>query len=65
MTQRHRQFLGWTAVGLSTLAACFWAFWGIIENFHEGWYHRSLWANLGLMLAQYLLFMLLFVGAAT
>jgi hypothetical protein len=64
MTQRFRQFLGWTAVGLSTLAACFWAFWGIIENFHEGWYYRSLWANLGLMLVQYLLPMLLFVGAA-
>jgi len=64
MTDWHRQFLGWTAVGLSALAACFWAFWGIIENFHEGWYYRSLWANLGLMLSQYLSFMLLFVGAA-
>jgi hypothetical protein len=51
-------------VGLSTVAACLWAFWGIIENFHEGWYYSSLWANLGLMLSQYLVFMLVFVGAA-
>ncbi len=64
MERRHQQILGWAAVVLSTLAACFWAFWGIIENFHEGGYYPSLWMNLGLMLAQYLLFMFLFVGAA-
>jgi hypothetical protein len=64
MAEWHRQGLGWVAVGLSTLASCFWAFWGILENFHEGWYYTSLWRNLGLMMAQYLLFMLLFVGAA-
>ena len=62
--QRHRMILGWIAVVISTLMACFWAFWGIIENFHEGWYHHSLWMNLGLMLVQYLLPMLLFVAAA-
>jgi hypothetical protein len=59
-----RQVLGWIAVGLSTLAACYWAVWGIFENFHEGWYYPSLWRNLGLMAAQYLLFMILFVAAA-
>lgn len=64
MVPRYRQILGWLAVGLSTLAACFWAFWGIIENFHEGWYYPSLWMNLAMMVAQYLLPMLLFVGAA-
>ena len=31
-----RQIVGWIAVGLSTAVTCFWAFWGIIENFHEG-----------------------------
>ena len=51
-------------MGLSTLAACVWAFWGIVENFHEGWYYSSLWANLGLMLSQYVGFMLVFVAAA-
>src|SRR5262249_463711 len=64
MVPRYRQILGWFAVGLSTLAACFWAFWGIIENFHEGWYHSSLWMNLALMVVQYLLVTLLVVGAA-
>ena len=63
MVPRYRQILGWFAVVLSTFAACFWAFWGIIENFHEGWYHPSLWMNLVMMVAQYLLPMLLFVGA--
>ena len=58
----RRQIVGWMAVGLSTTIACFWAFWGIVENFHEGWYYGSLWTNLGLMLAQYLSPMLLFVA---
>lgn len=64
MAARYRHILGWLAVGLSTLIACFWGFWGIIENFHEGWYFASLWMNLAMMVGQYLLPMLLFVGAA-
>jgi hypothetical protein len=64
MAQRYRQWLGWIAVGFSTFAACFWAFWGIIENFHEGWYHTSLWMNLCLMMVQYLFCTALFVGGA-
>jgi hypothetical protein len=63
MVSRYRQILGWIAVGLSTLAGCFWAFWGIIENFHEGWYYPSLWMNLSLMVVQYLFVTLLVVGA--
>jgi hypothetical protein len=58
----RRQTTGWVAVGLSTAIACFWAFWGIIENFHEGWYYESLLPNLGLMLVQYLGPMLIFMG---
>ena len=57
-----QQLWGWIAVGLSTLLSSFWAFWGAIENFHEGWFHESLWANLGLMFLQYLSPMLLFMG---
>jgi hypothetical protein len=49
-----RVVVGWSAVALNLLVSCFWAFWGAIENFHEGWYSPSLLANLGLMLAQYL-----------
>lgn len=38
-----------------------WAFWGVIENFHEGWFHNSLLLNLSLLLAQYLSPMLIFI----
>ncbi|MCA9921663.1 MAG: hypothetical protein KC421_04790 [Anaerolineales bacterium] len=58
----RRQITGWIAVGVSTVITCFWAFWGIIENFHEGWYYESWLSNVGLMFAQYLSPMLLFMG---
>jgi hypothetical protein len=48
-----RVAVGWTAVGLSTLLSALWAFWGSIENFHEGWYYRELWRNIALALIQY------------
>ncbi len=57
-----RKIAGWIAVGLSLVITCFWAFWGIVENFHEGWYYPSLFSNLGLMVVQYLSPMLLFMG---
>ena len=57
-----RQIAGWVAVGISTLITCFWAFWGIIENFHEGWYYESWPSNVGLMFTQYLSPMLIFMG---
>jgi hypothetical protein len=57
-----RQIVGWIAVGLSTAITSFWAFWGIIETFHEGWYYESLLSNLGLMIVQYLSPMLIFLG---
>jgi hypothetical protein len=56
------QIVGWIAVGLSTTITCLWAFWGIIETFHEGWYYESWLANVGLMFAQYLSPMLIFMG---
>ncbi len=51
---KRRQIAGWAAVSISTLVACFWAFWGSNENFHEGWFSPSVWQNIGLMFAQYL-----------
>lgn len=57
-----RLIAGWIALSLSILITCFWAFWGIVENFHEGWYFDSLPSNLGLMLVQYLSPMLVFLG---
>jgi hypothetical protein len=58
----RRQVLGWVAIGLSTMIACFWAVWGIIENFHEGWFYASLISNIGLMFVQYLSPTLIFIG---
>ena len=63
MTPKYQRVLGWCAVGLSTLTACFWAFWGIIENFHEGWWQPSIWMRLASLLCMYLLFADLFIGA--
>jgi hypothetical protein len=57
-----RRVLGWIAVGLSTAITCFWAFWGIVENFHEGWYYESLLSNVGLMFVQYLSPMFIFMA---
>jgi hypothetical protein len=57
----RRAFAGWTAVGVSTLIAAFWAYWGSIEAFHEGWYFHSFWKNIGLTFAQYLSPMMIFV----
>lgn len=58
----NRKIVGWIAVSISAAITCFWAFWGIIENFHEGWYFESWWLNLGMMLIQYLSPMLAFMG---
>jgi hypothetical protein len=52
---------GWIAVGISTAISSVWAYWGIIENFHEGWFHDSLWQNLLLMFIQYLSIPIIFV----
>ena len=48
--------MGWAAVILITVVACFWAFWGTIENFHEGWWYPSIFERVGVMLIQYLSF---------
>jgi len=57
-----RQIVGWVAAGISTAITSVWAFWGIIENFHEGWYHQSWLSNVGLMFVQYLSPMLIFMS---
>jgi len=54
--------ISWTAVVVSTALASFWAFWGAIEAFHEGWFYESFWKNVGLTLGQYLLPMLVIAG---
>ncbi|HPE69859.1 MAG TPA: DUF1566 domain-containing protein [Thermotogota bacterium] len=61
MKKTWENILGWIAVVLSTAIASLWAFWGIVENFHEGWYSESLWENLFIMCIQYLSFPLAFL----
>jgi hypothetical protein len=53
-----RKIAAWLAVGLSTAASSFWAYWGSIEAFYEGWYYADLLSNLVLTLAQYVGWML-------
>ncbi len=68
MTDRNLsgpQIAGWAAIAVSTGFACLWAWWGAIENFHEGWYHPSLWRNLLLLLVQYLSPMLLVMAISS
>ena len=61
--QVRQQIIGWVAVALSVAITCFWAFWGISETFHEGWYHDSWLLNVGMMLLQYLGPTLIFMAA--
>jgi hypothetical protein len=59
------KILTWIAITITCSFSCFWAFWGIIENFHEGWYYESFLMNVGMMLFQYLLFSLIFIALGT
>ena len=61
--RRVQAIAGWTAVAVSTMLASVWAFWGAIENFHEGWFYREWWRNVALACTQYLPWMLLPVVA--
>jgi len=55
--------VGWTGIIVSTLLAAWWAWWGTLENFHEGWYHSTLKGNLLLSIA-YLLPSMLVISSA-
>ena len=57
----REQTMGWTAVVLSTFVASFWAWWGITDNFHEGWYFASFLQNVGWMLYRYMSPMIVFL----
>ncbi len=63
--KRDKRFwLGWTGVGNTLIFASMWAYWGAIENFHEGWYSHSVWENLFMLFFQYLLLTIVFVALA-
>ncbi len=59
-----RLFLGWAAVGITVIFTCVWTFWGIVENFHEGWYSKSVWENLLMLFFQYLSVPIVFCALA-
>ncbi len=61
---RMRIFVGWMAVLVTVFFTNFWTYWGIIENFHEGWYSESLIENLSMLFLQYLLFSIVFIMLA-
>lgn len=58
---RKKKIISWTAVLISAFFANAWAFWGFIENFHEGWYFKSFWNNVLMMFGQYLLMPIAFM----
>jgi len=57
----RQKIIIWIAICVSAVFANFWAYWGINENFHEGWYFISFWDNVLLMFGQYLLMPLCFM----
>ncbi len=61
IVKSDRKFwLGWIGVGISLIFSSLWAYWGAMENFHEGWYSQSIWENLFMLFFQYLLFTIVF-----
>lgn len=58
---RKKTVAGWAGVSLTLIISGVWAYWGAVENFHEGWYAASIWENLFLFLFQYLLIAIIFI----
>ena len=61
MNANPRQLVGWLSVLIATLATSFLGWWGILENFHEGWHHPTLVLRVVWMFA-YLSFMFVFMA---
>jgi len=64
-TEKKQKIIAWIAVGISAIFANLWAFWGTIENFHEGWYFENFLNNVLMMFGQYLLMPLVFIILAS
>jgi hypothetical protein len=56
-----KNIVGWAAVIITVIIASTWTYWGIIENFHEGWYSESILENLGMLIFQYLSIPIIFI----
>ena len=55
---------GWIGVFITLIISGVWSYWGAFENFHEGWYSKSIWENIFMLLFQYLLFAWVFTVLA-
>jgi hypothetical protein len=64
MSGKKKSVIGWIGVLITLTFAGLWAYWGAIENFHEGWYATSIWENLFMLVFQYLLFAIVFTFLA-
>jgi hypothetical protein len=60
--RRAAPALGWIAVAVTVAFTGIWSYWGIVENFHEGWYSPSLADNLAMLFFQYLSVPLVFMA---
>ena len=58
---KKRQTIGWIAVAVTVIFTGLWSYWGIVENFHEGWYDPSVWNNIAALFIQYLSITIVFV----
>lgn len=58
---KRQLIIGWIAVTIVAVIASIWAYWGGMENFHEGWYSKSIWENLSMMIVQYWSLTLVFI----
>jgi len=58
---KRQLVIGWIAVAIVIVIASIWAYWGGMENFHEGWYSNSIWKNISMMLIQYWSLTLVFI----
>jgi hypothetical protein len=59
--EKWKRLFGYSAVGVTIFFSSIWAFWGIVENFHEGWYSTSIWENLFMLFFQYMSLTIIFV----
>ncbi len=54
MKEKGIKKINFITIGFILFLSGLWTFWGVSENFHEGWYFQSILKNLSLMFIQYL-----------
>lgn len=64
MKKDKRSIIGWIGVLITITFSSVWAYWGAIENFHEGWYSTSIFENLFMLSFQYFSVTIIFVSLA-